>query len=234
MWGKPARSEHTSSVVCIAVTLHAEMVNPYSGLSMLLFFCMLLHQSKPKALVRGLLGVAKGYVCMHAMWFAGGFHHCFAWGWGYFSKERSDRLLTAWRDTSNSSRLTTNIWGESTRRIFWTSMSINESWSTLVIWKFGIIKIKKNVSPSRNLLDENTVKSEMFWNIINMKSQAEFSASLLQSSGLHDPSKIIIICWFADFQCWKQMCYLMLFWKPWYFLAILWWIESSLNSIYLI
>ncbi len=62
--------------------------------------------------------------------------------------------------------------------------------------------------------------------------KAVFPASLLQSSVSHDPSEIILICWFADqetsdyYQCWKQLC--CFFWKPSYiFCMILWSIESS-------
>jgi len=28
---------------------------------------------------------------MRAMWSAGGFHHCFAWGWGYLSKKKKKK-----------------------------------------------------------------------------------------------------------------------------------------------
>ncbi len=68
--------------------------------------------------------------------------------------------------------------------------------------------------------------------------KAEFSASLLQSSVSHDPSEIILICWFSDcyhsnmlisyyYQCWKQFCCLTFLWKLWsIFFRILWWIES--------
>jgi len=36
-----------------------------------------------------------------------------------------------------------------------------------------------------------------------MSKEAEFCASLLQVLLLHDPSEIIILCWFAA-QCWKH------------------------------
>lgn len=59
-----------------------------------------------KPMLKGLRGVAKR-LCVPTIRFAGGFHHCF--GWGNFSTEGSDRLLTARPDTSSCSRLTTNI-----------------------------------------------------------------------------------------------------------------------------
>ncbi len=46
-------------------------------------------------------------------------------------------------------------------------------------------------------LIKNTVK---MWNFIKIENDCflcEFSASLLQSSVSHDPSEIILICWFA-------------------------------------
>ena len=55
--------------------------------------------------------------------------------------------------------------------------------------------------------------------------KAEFSASLLQSSVSHDPSEIILICWFAAQETFmiiinvENSCVL--------FFRIPWWIESS-------
>jgi len=49
--------------------------------------------------------------------------------------------------------------------------------------------------------------------IYSCDGKAEFSASLLQYSVSHDPSEIILLCWFGaqkTFQCWK----------PWYFLLL--------------
>ncbi len=61
-------------------------------------------------------------------------------------------------------------------------------------------------------LIKNTVKTVLLWNIITLNSflfecilkcnlvlccKAGFSGSLLQSSASHDPSEIILICWFA-------------------------------------
>jgi len=37
-----------------------------------------------------------------------------------------------------------------------------------------------------------------YFSVIYYDGKAEFSASLLQSSMLHDPSEIILICWFVS------------------------------------
>ncbi len=53
--------------------------------------------------------------------------------------------------------------------------------------------------------------------------KAEYSAAFHQSSVLHNPSEIIIMCWFVFlcfdnngyfFQCWKQICCLIFLRKP--------------------
>ncbi len=68
-------------------------------------------------------------------------------------------------------------------------------------------------------------------------SKAECSASLLQSSVSHDPSEIILKCWFTAQETFiitnveniKQLCCLMFLFKLWYIFIfrILWRIESS-------
>jgi len=48
--------------------------------------------------------------------------------------------------------------------------------------------------------------------ILEKIQKTEFSASPLQSSMSHDPSEIILLCWFAEIwnisynQYWKQLC----------------------------
>ncbi len=77
---------------------------------------------------------------------------------------------------------------------------------------------------------------ELFYFFEYIKNvKAEFSASLLQSSVSHDPSEIILICWFVAqllsiiidakllinnvscyYWCWKHFCGLIVLWKPQY------------------
>ncbi len=79
---------------------------------------------------------------------------------------------------------------------------------------FMFLKEVSHAHPGCIYLIKNTVKSLQFWIIITIQNScflfehilkcnlflwcaAEFSASLLQSSVSHDPSEIILICWFA-------------------------------------
>ncbi len=55
--------------------------------------------------------------------------------------------------------------------------------------------------------------------------KAVFSASLLQSSVSHDPSEIILICWFAAQE--TLLIIINVDNNGNFFLRIVWWIESS-------
>ncbi len=100
-----------------------------------------------------------------------------------------------------------------------------------------------------HLFEEKYSKNEYFYNLkylfpyfnthrsnLLLWCKAEFFASLLQSSVSHDPSEIILICWFRAqqtsyyYQCWKGLCHFTFCVKT----KILWFIEVVQNSsIYL-
>ncbi len=65
--------------------------------------------------------------------------------------------------------------------------------------------------------------------------KAEFSASFLQSSVSHDPSEIILICWFAAQETFiiiinVESCSALYFWKPWSYLMLNIYIKKFLQK----
>ncbi len=63
--------------------------------------------------------------------------------------------------------------------------------------------------------------------------KSEFSASLLQSSVSHDPSEIIIICWFAAQQTFLVIINVGSIRAHISFgNCVIWWIECSMYSIF--
>ncbi len=83
---------------------------------------------------------------------------------------------------------------------------------TFTVKTFGISRISSYADQVCIDLIKNTMKASILWNIMIIKyflylyivkynlflwCKAEFSSSFLQSSVSHDPSEIIIICWFA-------------------------------------
>ncbi len=102
---------------------------------------------------------------------------------------------------------------------FLLGLSIDSKWIHLImpinllqLWLFAWKSLF--CSPRLHLFYKNTVKSVILWNIITMwntcvlfeyifkynllfECKSEFLASSLLSSVSHDPSEIILICWFA-------------------------------------
>lgn len=105
--GEAPHGQNRHLVCTVHAETHAEMVNPYSGLWMLLLFSV---SSANKSFAFYTLkalspseGVAKGHACMQC-----GLQGDFIIALPE-AGAASDRLLTARPDTSNKSRLTTNI-----------------------------------------------------------------------------------------------------------------------------
>ncbi len=109
------------------------------------------------------------------------------------------------------------------RAVNWLKMNIFNYASELIIINRDYLLGKDSFAHQGCIyLIKNTVKSVILWNIITMQNncflfeyilkynlflecKSEFLASLLLSAVSHDPSEIILICWFA-----AQKMFLML------------------------